>query len=43
MVYLNIDFNNKNPQVEWLPLDYFDDTTFDDNEPDDWLKRMYDE
>ena len=29
--------------MEWLKLEYFDDTTFDDSSNEDWIKRQYDE
>lgn len=29
--------------MEWLKLEYFDDTTFDDNSDEDWIRRQYDE
>jgi dynein heavy chain len=38
-----IDFKNKDQSVEWLRLEYFDDTTYDDNSNEDWIRRVEDE
>lgn len=38
-----MDFNKLNRQLEWLLLEYFDDTTFDDNGNQDWIARQTDE
>lgn len=39
MAFLNIDLNKRDVQCEWLPLEIFDDTTFDDNSAIEWLVR----
>ncbi|CAK83095.1 unnamed protein product (macronuclear) [Paramecium tetraurelia] len=38
-----IEFKQKDQSVEWLKLEYFDDTTFDDNSNEDWIRREEDE
>lgn len=39
----SIDFNNINKNVEWLPLELFDDTTYDDYSNEEWIKKKSDE
>ncbi|KAL4440889.1 hypothetical protein ABPG74_009302 [Tetrahymena malaccensis] len=39
MLYLNVDFNQPDTQCEWLPLELFDDSTFDENSSFEWLDR----
>ena len=36
-----IDYNNphKYIHVQWLPLELFDDKTYDDFSPEEWLTR----
>jgi len=34
MEFVGVDFNKREYQVEWLPLELFDDSTFDDNTAD---------
>lgn len=36
MKYLNVDFNKTDPQCEWLSLEIFDDSTFDENSSFEW-------
>ncbi|KAL4427402.1 hypothetical protein ABPG74_009674 [Tetrahymena malaccensis] len=38
-----IDFNKQGDQAEWLPLDLFDDNTFDDYQGREWVDRLQDE
>ncbi|CAD8156782.1 unnamed protein product [Paramecium pentaurelia] len=38
-----IDLNMTNPQVQWLPLELFDDNSNDDYPNEDWIKRKVDE
>lgn len=35
--------NMPNPQVQWLPLELFDDDSTDDFSNPDWIKRRIDE
>ena len=39
---VGVDLNLK-CQEQWLPLQNFDDTNYDDNSNEDWLRRMTDE
>ena len=39
----HIDFNQPKRVEAWLPLEYFDDNTFDDFTDDDWIARKIDE
>jgi len=34
--YLNVDFNVRDPQCEWMPLELFDDSTFDESSSLEW-------
>lgn len=43
MEFVGIDFNKRDDQVEWLQLELFDDTSFDDNSNSDWINRREDE
>jgi dynein heavy chain, axonemal len=43
LLHLGIDYNKRQPHVEWLPLELFDDTVFDDYEKEDWIKKFKDE
>ncbi len=43
LAQVGVDFNHSNPQVEWVPLEYFDDSQFDDNTNTDWILRQHDE
>lgn len=43
LLFQYVDFNKLNHQLEWLLLEYFDDTTFDDNGNQDWIARQTDE
>ena len=38
-----IDLNMPHPQVEWLPLELFDDNSSDDFPNEEWIKRRLDE
>lgn len=35
----NVDINNPDKNVEWLPIELFDDTTFDDFSNEEWMAR----
>jgi len=35
----NVDINNPDKNVEWLPIELFDDTTFDDFSNEEWIVR----
>jgi dynein heavy chain len=34
-----VDINNPDKNVEWLPIELFDDTTFDDFSNEEWMAR----
>lgn len=34
-----IDFNNQVASLQWLPLELFDDTTFDDYSNEEWIAK----
>lgn len=38
-----IDFNKQNNSSQWLPLELFDDTTFDDYQNKEWIERLLDD
>lgn len=40
--FVGVDFNKREEQVEWLSLELFDDSTFDDNSCDQWIDRQVD-
>lgn len=37
LIEFGVDYNNLHINSQWLPLELFDDTTFDDFSNDDWL------
>lgn len=39
----SINFEGNNRREGWLPLEYFDDNTFDDFTDEDWISRKVDE
>jgi len=39
----NVDINNPDKNVEWLPIELFDDTTFDDFSNEEWMVRAENE
>lgn len=41
--FQDISFQKQDASVEWLKLEYFDDTTYDDNSNEDWIRREIDE
>ena len=44
MLYENgIDFNNESESTKWLPLELFDDTTYNDYTNDEWFNKCKDE
>ena len=34
-----IDYNQQSEQADWIPLELFDDTNFDDYSNEDWIKK----
>jgi dynein heavy chain len=43
LLELGVDLNNIPRNVEWLPLEMFDDGRFEDHAPADWLRLFTDE